>query len=95
MKNLRRLCAVAMLTFVLAISTLAEDGQGHTGIATPMPTPVTGQTHTGGAQPSPSANGEMTTTVAGQMETGSTAAGPLDLVTQIALGLLQDVLSLF
>jgi Spy/CpxP family protein refolding chaperone len=43
--------------------------------------------------PPPTADGQMTTTIAGQMQTGSSEA--VDPVTQVALSLLQSVLSLF
>ena len=59
MKTLRRLCAVLMLTLVLALSTFA---------------------------------GDIQTGVTGDIQTGITAIGP---VTEIALNLLQSILSLF
>lgn len=94
MKNLRRLCAVVMLTFVLTVSALA-DGQPHTGIADPPPPPstITGQSNTVAAEPLPSADGTMSTTEANQIQTANSVDGPVDLITQIAMSLLQGVLS--
>jgi hypothetical protein len=96
MKNLRRLCAVALLTFALTASVFA-DGQSHTGIVDPPSPPLTttGQSHTGAAERLPSEDGQMTTMEAGQVQTASTTDNPVDLVTQIALSLLQGVLSVF
>ncbi|MDQ1593174.1 MAG: hypothetical protein QOG71_3801 [Pyrinomonadaceae bacterium] len=51
MKVLRQLCAVAVLTIVLAQATLADDGVIHPGITPPPPPPPTGVIHPGLADP--------------------------------------------
>ncbi|HEX7997424.1 MAG TPA: hypothetical protein VF528_03320 [Pyrinomonadaceae bacterium] len=96
MKNLRRLCAVALLTFALTAPAFA-DGQSHTGIVDPPTPPLTtaGQSHTGAAERLPSEDGQISTTEAGQIQTASSTDNPVDLVTQIAMSLLQGVLSVF
>lgn len=86
MKTLQQLCAVCVLTLTLALHTFA--GQ-ITTIIPPPPPPETadGQISTGAA------GGEMTTTVAGQIETMNSEA--IDPVTEIVLSLLRSVLPLF
>lgn len=79
MKNLQQLCAAFVLTLTLVLSAFA--GEMSTGIATPSP--FTSQA---------TAQGEMSTTVAGQIDTGVASA---DSAAEIALNLLQSVLSLF
>lgn len=83
MKNLRRLCATIVLTFALAMSALAEDGNTHTGSATPLPPPP------------PSASVELTASLADQTDLENSVANLVDPVTQIGMGLLQSMLSLF
>lgn len=82
MKPLRRLCVALVLTLVLALSAFAGDIQ--TGITTTPPPPESQATTTG--EISTGVTGDMSTTAAGQMDTG---------VTDVALSLLQSVLSLF
>lgn len=78
MRNLRQLCVAAVLTLIVAAHTFA--GDMHTTITAP---------------PQPSAtDGQMETTVVGQMTTWSSETA-VDPVTQVALSLLQSVISLF
>lgn len=81
MKTLRQLCVALAFTLVLTIPAFA--GEIETGIAPPPPA----QTVT--------ANGEISTPVAGQEEAGSGKATAADSVTESVLNLLQSVLSLF
>jgi hypothetical protein len=82
MRNLRRLGAALLLTFILSCFAFAGDME--TTIAGEMGTPVAGQMETTVA-------GEMQTPVAGWMDTGLT--GWMD--TTVALNILQSALSLF
>lgn len=84
MKTLRQLCAVVVFTLALAIPAFA--GEMHIGSPTPPPSQPA-QTAT--------ANGEMEIGLTGQEETGSSEATAADSATEIALSLLQSVLSLF
>lgn len=79
MKNLKSICAVIALTVSLSLSAYA--GQMTTTLTDPPP------------PPSATADGQISTTVAGQMQTGGSE--PVDSVTQTALNLLQSVMSLF
>jgi hypothetical protein len=81
MKTLRRLCAVFVLTLALALS--AFGGEITTGVTAPPPPPPESQATT---------TGEITTGVTGEISTGVTTTDP---VTEIALNLLQSLLSLF
>ncbi|MDQ3802648.1 MAG: hypothetical protein M3416_02175 [Acidobacteriota bacterium] len=81
MKSLRQLCVSSVCMLALAVPAFA--GEIQTGIATPPPA----QTVT--------AAGEIQTGVAGQIESGSGEATAADSVAEIALNLLQSVLSLF
>jgi hypothetical protein len=83
MKTLRRLCVALMFTFALTLPTFA--GEITTMIAPPP------------AQPSQAATtqGEISTPVAGQMDTGSSEATVAGSATEVALNLLQSVLALF
>jgi hypothetical protein len=83
MKTLRQLCVALTFTLVLAITTFA--GEIHTTVA--PPTPPSSQAAT--------TQGEMQTTVTGQEEANSSEATAADSATEIALNLLQSVLSLF
>jgi hypothetical protein len=83
MKPLRQLCVALTFTLVLAMTTFA--GEIHTTVA--PPTPPSSQATT--------TEGEMQMTVTGQEETGSGGATAADSATEIALNLLQSVLSLF
>ena len=80
MKNLKSLFTTVVLTLVLTLPAFA--GQMTTTITDPPPSP-----------PSATVDGQMTTTVTGQIGTGSSEA--VDPVTQVALSLLQSVMSLF
>jgi hypothetical protein len=80
MKNLRQLCVASVFVFALAIPAIA--GEISTGIAPP-------------SAPAATTAGELQTTVAGQAETDSSEATAADSATEIALNLLQSVLSLF
>ena len=86
MKNLRQLCAAVVLTLALAASGSA--GTIHTGKTEPPPPPVSvteGQTGT-----------EQTSETDGTIHTGLAASEPgADTVAEIALSLLQSMLSLF
>lgn len=90
MRNLRTLCAAVVLTLALAAPALA--GNISTGVASPQPASQ-GNISTG-VTDSPSTQGNIHTGVAGEesAEGGTTAT---DAVTEIALSLLQSVLSLF
>jgi hypothetical protein len=83
MKNLRRLSGALVFTLALTIPAFAGDIQ--TGVAPPPSQPA--QTAT--------LNGDIQTGVTGQAETGSSEATGADSATEIALNLLQSVLSLF
>lgn len=80
MKTLCRLCVASVFTLALAIPGFA--GQ----IETPKTQPTT---------PPAATAGQIDTPVAGQIEIGSSEATVTDSVTEIALNLLQSVLSLF
>lgn len=88
MRHLRTLCAAVVLTLALTPPALA--GNIHTGVASPPPPATQGNISTG----SPSTQGTIHTGVTNQesAEDGATAS---DSVTEIALTLLQSVLSLF
>jgi hypothetical protein len=80
MKALRRLCVASVFTLALTVSAFAGDIQ--TTVTSPQP--PQGMT----------ADGEIQTGIAGQIEIGSSEA-TADSVAEIALNLLQTVLSLF
>lgn len=79
MKTLRRLCAAFVLTLALTLS--AFGGQIETGVTTAPPPP-----------PDTAATGQIETGITGEISSGVTATDP---VTEIALNLLQSLLSLF
>jgi hypothetical protein len=79
MKNLRRLSGALVFTIVLTIPAFA--GEMDTGIAPPPQAATT--------------EGDIHTTVTGQMDTGNSEATATGSATEIALNLLQSVLSLF
>jgi hypothetical protein len=82
MKTLRRLCAVLVLTLVLALSAVAGDIQ--TGFTNqPPPPPPESQAMT---------TGQISTGVTGDIQTGVTATDP---ATDVFVSLLQSLLSLF
>jgi hypothetical protein len=81
MKTLRQLLVALAVIFALTMPAFA--GQIDTMVAPPLP-----------AQPA-TAQGEISTTVTGQEGTGSGEATAADSATEIALNLLQSVLSLF
>ena len=83
MKSLRQLCVAVVFSLVLATSTFA----GIIEIGSPAPPPSQPQTAT--------VNGEMQIGLTGQEGTGSSEATATDSATEIALNLLQSVLSLF
>lgn len=83
MKTLRQLCVASVFVFALAIPAFA--GEISTGVAPPPSQPA--QTAT--------VNGEISTGITGQEETGSSEATAADSATEIALNLLQSVLALF
>jgi hypothetical protein len=85
MKTLRQLCVVVVFTLALAVPAFA--GEMEIGSPTPPPPAQPAQTAT--------VNGDIQTTVAGQEETGNSEATAADSATEIALNLLQSVLSLF
>jgi len=84
MKVLRQLCVALVFTFALTLPTFAGE---ITTMVVPPPPSQPAQTVT--------AEGEISTTVTGQEETGSSEATATDSATEIALSLLQSVLSLF
>jgi hypothetical protein len=81
MKTLRQLSVALVFTLALTIPALA--GEMETGKTTPPPTTTA------------TTAGEIHTTVTGQEETGGSEAIATDSATEIALNLLQSVLSLF
>ncbi len=81
MKSLRRLSVALVFTFALTLPAFA--GEISTGIAPPQPVKTA------------TADGDIQTGVTGQIETGSSEATATDSVAEIALNLLQSVLSLF
>jgi hypothetical protein len=83
MKNYRTALAVLVLTLMLSPLTHADDGIIWTGKAAPTPTPAASSTSQTGT-----ADGIITT---GEAKSAPEAA---DTVTEIALSLLQSVLSL-
>lgn len=83
MKTLRQLCIA--LAFTLALTLPAFAGEISTTVAPPQPA----QTATA------TAGGEISTGVTGQEETDSSEATATGSATEIALNLLQSVLSLF
>jgi hypothetical protein len=86
MKTLRQLCVASV--FVLALAIHAFAGEIQIGVAPPP-----AQTSTTNGQAT--ANGEIQTTVTGQIDTGSSEATAAGSATDIALNLLQSVLALF
>jgi hypothetical protein len=80
MKNLRGLCGALVFTLALAMPAFA--GQ----IETPLAPPTTA--------PAATTEGQIDTTVAGQIEMPSCEATAADSATEIALNLLQSMLSL-
>lgn len=86
MKNFQRLCAALVLAFVLASPALA--GYMDTGFTDPPP-----QSATSSATTSSTADGTQAG-VAGDMDTGDSAATASAPVAEAALGLLASVLSL-
>jgi hypothetical protein len=83
MKTLRQLSVA--LVFALALTAPALAGDIETGKTPPPPSNQTIAT----------ADGQIETTVAGQIETGSSETTAADSATEVALSLLQSVLSLF
>jgi hypothetical protein len=83
MRTLRQLSVA--LVFALALTVPALAGDIETGKTQPPPSNQTTAT----------TEGQIETTVAGQIETGSSEATAADSATEIALNLLQSVLSLF
>ena len=81
MKTLRQLCVASVFVFALAIPAFAGE------IQTPLAPPPPAQSAT--------AQGEISTGFTGQEETGSSEATAADSATEIALNLLQSVLTLF
>jgi hypothetical protein len=80
MKTLRQLLVASVVIFALTSPAFA--GQIDTMIAPPPP-------------PAAVTEGRIDTTVAGQIETPSGEATAADSATELALNLLQSVLSLF
>ena len=81
MKTLRQLCVAVVFTFALSISTFA--GEIEITKTAPPPTQLA------------TANGDIQTGITGQEETSSGEATTTDSAAEIALNLLQSVLSLF
>jgi hypothetical protein len=82
MKTLRQLLVASVVTLVLTVPAFA--GQMDTMIPAPPPP----------AQPA-TAQGEISMTVIGQEDANNSEATATDSATEIALNLLQSVLSLF
>lgn len=83
MKTLRQLSVA--LVFAMALTVPALAGDIETGKPQPPPSTPTAAT----------SEGQIETTVAGQEETCSGEAAVVDSATDIALNLIQSVLSLF
>jgi hypothetical protein len=81
MKTLRQLPVALVFTLALAIPAFA--GEMETGKTPPPSTPMA------------TTASEKETVITGQEETGSSEATAIDSATEIALNLLQSVLSLF
>lgn len=81
MKPLRQLCAIAVLTFVLASSAFAGDIQ--CGVVDPPPNPPA------------SVMGDMATGITATDRTSSAETAFVDPVTDFTLDILRSVLSLF
>ena len=79
MKTLRQLLVASVVTFVFTMPAFA----GQMDTMTPAPPPQAVM------------EGQMDTTVAGQIETPGSEATATDSATEIALNLLQSVLALF
>jgi hypothetical protein len=91
MNRVRQMCAITLLTVVLATSP-ALAGDMPFGVTSPPPPPensATGQMPTGITSSSPSADASVT----GDMPQGVTSA--IDPVAEFTLNVLQSVLSLF
>jgi hypothetical protein len=84
MRNLRQLCVALTVTFALALPAFA--GEIQTTVA-PPPSTQSAQAST--------TNSNIETGITGQMDTGSSEATASDSVSEVALNLLQSVLSLF
>jgi hypothetical protein len=82
MKSLRQLCISLAFTLALTIPTVA--GEISTTVAPPQPAAQTA-----------TVNGEISTGLTGQEETGSGEASATDSATVAVLNLLQSVLALF
>jgi hypothetical protein len=82
MKVLRQICAITVLTVVLSHAALADEGVIHPGYAPPPPPPppTSGVIHPGSTAPNEESNSED---------------GPVDLITEITLNLVQNLLALF
>jgi hypothetical protein len=83
MKTLRQLCVASVFVFALTIPAFA--GEIQTGIAPPQPAQTQQAT----------VNGEISTGITGQEDTGSGEASATDSATAAVLNLLQTVLALF
>lgn len=83
MRHLRRTLLASVFTLTLTLPAFA--GQIEIGYAPPPPPPAQAAT----------AEGQIEIGVTGQAETGSSEATAIDSATEIALNLLQSVLSLF
>lgn len=82
MKTFRQLCAASVLILTLTLPAFA--GWISTTVAPPNPSPTPA-----------AATADTETNVTGQEGTGSSEATVADSATEIALNLLQSVLSLF
>jgi len=81
MKVLRQLCAITVLTLVFAQAAAAEEGVIHPGIMPPPPPPaLTGVIHPGLVDPG---------------KESIDAVGTIDLMTEMALSVVQNLLALF
>jgi hypothetical protein len=89
MRNLKKLCATCVLTLVLTLPAFAGDMLAGATAPPPPPPPdsssATGDMGTG-------ITGDMETGVTGDMSAGVTATDP---ATEVALSLMQSLLSLF
>ena len=90
MRNLKKLCATCVLTLVLALPAFAGEMLGGV-VAPPPPPPDSSSATTQGEMPA-GITGNMEAGVTGEMSAGVTATDP---ATEVALSLMQSLLSLF
>ena len=91
MRNLKKLCATCVLTLVLTLPAFAGDMLAGATAPPPPPPPDSSSATTQGEMPA-GITGNMEAGVTGEMSAGVTATDP---ATEVALSLMQSLLSLF